>query len=465
MARNNWGIDTIRLGALPSVYNQSQRIRPIGQDITLNWDAYAPFGRGYGYQSYGSSAYGGTAHSALKGYLVEVYFIVNGYDHLVRRNHCYTNMMVYSENENVEDARKFAYIGVSGFQTVVKFRVYPLTDHGRGTPAEFTTTEGSAASVKPDSHNHTLDGLIDVDVSAGKADGDVLIWDEADQAWKPSTIVGVSDGDKGHIIVSSAGTVWTFDPTVVTTFALTLLDDTTQGAMQSTLGLVIGTNVQAFDTQLAALAALTPTADQVPYFTSVSAAALMTVTSFMRSVLDDPTAPSARVTLKAAPSEAEYLVAASDGELSNGREMLDTDTIAWDFSVANEAKARIDSVASIDWGGFHTFTRSQLVFGRSLNTAFMCDHLDDSEMVLVGQAGKFISFGVYLDLYALTADTPLCRIDGESGVVSAAGSDDLHLVSVNRTIPAGSFAIFVRYMEIASGIGLEIGADGDLEVI
>lgn len=38
-------------------------------------------------------------------------------------------------------------------------------------------------------------------------------------------------------------------------FARTLVDDTTQGAMQTTLGLVPGTNVQAFDSDLSALAA------------------------------------------------------------------------------------------------------------------------------------------------------------------------------------------------------------------
>jgi len=54
---------------------------------------------------------------------------------------------------------------------------------------------------------------------------------------------------------------------------------------------------QPLDTQLTALAALAPSADTAPYFTSSSAAALMTVTAAGRALLDDADAAAQRATL------------------------------------------------------------------------------------------------------------------------------------------------------------------------
>ena len=102
-----------------------------------------------------------------------------------------------------------------------------------------------------------------------------------------------SAADKG-IQFTGSGTAATYD---LTAAGKALLDDADASAQRTTLGLAIGSDVQAYDAELAAIAGLTSAADKGIQFTGSGTAATYDLTAAGKALLDDANASAQRTTL------------------------------------------------------------------------------------------------------------------------------------------------------------------------
>ena len=109
-----------------------------------------------------------------------------------------------------------------------------------------------------------------------------------------SDLAGLTQAANKLPFFDSGSTAATTD---LTAFARTLLDDGSASAVQATLSLRPGTEIQAYDAGLASIAGLTTSANKGIYATASDTYATFDLTAFGRSILDDADAAAVRTTL------------------------------------------------------------------------------------------------------------------------------------------------------------------------
>jgi len=145
--------------------------------------------------------------------------------------------------------------------------------------------------------------------------------------------------------------------TTFTSAARALLDDADAATMRSTLGVVIGTNVQAYDAGLQSFSGLTTAANKTVYTTGPDTFAVTDLTSAGRAIIGaaDAAAQITALGVTATAAELNYV----DGVTSNIQTQIDNKKSGLIFI---ESK-NLSNAATADFTGFNSALYDGYVFG------------------------------------------------------------------------------------------------------
>ena len=167
------------------------------------------------------------------------------------------------------------------------------------------------------------------------------------------------------------------------------------------LGLVIGTTVQAQDTELSAFAGLTSAADQLAYFTGAGTAALTSFTTYSRSLIDDIDAVTARTTLGATTVGANIFTLANPSAVRLVQINADNTVSAVSTSSLGLGSGTVTSVSATVPTGF-TVTGSPITTSGTLAISYTAGY----EGLLTASSSNWNSF----------YNTPSSRITAGTGL-------------------------------------------------
>lgn len=222
-------------------------------------------------------------------------------------------------------------------------------------------------------------------ISTAKIQDDAVTYTKIQNVAADNLLGSIAGGDVEEIGCTAAGRA--------------LLDDANAAAQRTTLGLEIGTNVQAFDAELTAIAGLTSAANKLPYFTGSGTAAVADLTAAGRALLDDADTAAQRVTL---------------GLWSTVRKTAD-ETISSDAVLGDDAVLKFAMLANTKY----TF-RARIFFDTSAAADFKYRHSGPAAPTLVRIHRRELNSGGTADL-ASTVDTAYSSAD--IAITSVLGTD------------------------------------------